>query len=57
MCPMCMTTAALIVGSVAATGGFAAIAVKTFGVRDAADIHCKANPAKEAPLSPAISPK
>jgi len=52
-----MTTAALIVGSVAATGGFAAIAVKTFGVRDTVDIHCTASPAKEAPPSPAISPK
>jgi hypothetical protein len=57
MCPMCMTTAALIVGSVAATGGFAAIAIKTFGARDIADIHCTASGAKEVPPSPATSSK
>ena len=28
MCPMCMTTAVLVAGSVASAGGLAAIAVK-----------------------------
>ena len=44
MCPVCLTTAALIAGSVTSTGGFAAVVVKKFGVKkfgakSAADIH------------------
>jgi hypothetical protein len=37
MCPMCITTALLIVGSVTSTGGLAAIAIRKFGVKNAAD--------------------
>jgi hypothetical protein len=39
MCPVCLTTALLIAGSVASTGGLAAIAIKTFGVKKAVDNH------------------
>jgi hypothetical protein len=31
MCPVCLTTAALIAGSVTSSGGLAAIAVRNFG--------------------------
>ena len=31
MCPVCISTAALIAGSVTSTGGLAAIAIKKFG--------------------------
>jgi hypothetical protein len=34
---MCLTTALLIVGSVTSTGGLAAIAIRKFGVKNAAD--------------------
>jgi hypothetical protein len=37
MCPVCLTTAALIAGSVTSTGGLAAIAVRKFGIKNAAD--------------------
>jgi len=37
MCPVCITTAALIAGSVTSTGGLAAIAIKRFGGKNAAD--------------------
>ncbi len=37
MCPVCLTTAALIAGSVTSTGGLAAIAIKKFGGKNAAD--------------------
>jgi hypothetical protein len=57
MCPVCLTTAALIAGSVAATGGLAAVAIKTFGVKDAGDIHCAASRSEEASPSPAPSSK
>ncbi len=33
MCPVCLTTAALIAGGVTSTGGLAAIALKSFGVK------------------------
>ena len=35
MCPVCLTTAALIVGKVTSTGGLAAIAIKKLGVNNA----------------------
>ena len=35
MCPLCLSTAALIAGSVTSTGGLAAIALKKFGVKNA----------------------
>ena len=31
MCPVCITTAVLIAGSVTSTGGLAAIAIRKFG--------------------------
>jgi len=34
MCPVCMTTAVLIAGSVASTGGLAAVALKKSGVKN-----------------------
>ena len=37
MCPMCIATAVLIAGSVTSTGGLAAIVIKKFGVKNAAD--------------------
>ena len=37
MCPMCLTTAALIAASLTSTGGIAAIAIRKFSVKDAAD--------------------
>jgi hypothetical protein len=39
MCPLCLTTAMLIAGSATSTGGVAAIAIKMFGVKNAADNH------------------
>ena len=35
MCPVCLTTAMLIGGSVTSTGGLAAIAIRRFGVKGA----------------------
>ena len=37
MCPVCITTAALIAGSVTSTGGLAAIAIRKFGGKNTAD--------------------
>jgi hypothetical protein len=37
MCPVCLTTATLIAGSVTSTGGLAAIAIKKFGGKNAVD--------------------
>jgi hypothetical protein len=39
MCPVCLTTAALIAGSVTSSGGLAAIAIKKFDVKNAVDNH------------------
>ena len=39
MCPVCLTTAVLIAGSVTTTGGLSAIAIKTFGVKNGEDNH------------------
>jgi hypothetical protein len=33
MCPACLTTAALIAGSVTSTGGLAAVVIKKFGIK------------------------
>ena len=35
MCPVCLTTAMLIAGSVTASGGIAAIAIRKFAVKNA----------------------
>jgi hypothetical protein len=37
MCPLCLTTVALIAGSLTSTGALAAIAIKKFGVKSIAD--------------------
>jgi hypothetical protein len=37
MCPVCLATALLIAGKVAATGGAAAIAIKKLGGKNAVD--------------------
>ena len=34
MCPVCMSTAALIAGSVTSTGGLAAVFIKKIGVKN-----------------------
>jgi len=34
MCPVCLTTAALIAAKVSSTGGLAAIAIKKFGLKN-----------------------
>ena len=35
MCPVCLTTAAVIAGSIVSTGGLAVIAIRKFGMKDA----------------------
>lgn len=47
MCPVCLTTAALIAGSVTATGGLVAIALSKFSVKNAADNSSPSTPTKE----------
>jgi hypothetical protein len=47
MCPVCITTAVLIAGSVVSTGGLAAVAMKKFGVKNAADNHSTSTQFKE----------
>ena len=37
MCPVCLTTAALIAGSVTSTGGLAAIVIRKFGAKNTED--------------------
>jgi len=37
MCPFCLTTAALIAISVTSTSGLAAIAIRKFGMKNAAE--------------------
>jgi hypothetical protein len=37
MCPVCITTAAMIAGSVTSTGGLAALAIRKFGGKNAVD--------------------
>ena len=39
MCPVCITTAALIAGSVTSSGGLAAIVIKKFGGKNPVDNH------------------
>jgi hypothetical protein len=47
MCPVCITTVALIAASVTSTGGLAATAIKKFGVKNAVDNNSAPNPSKE----------
>ena len=37
MCPVCLTTAALIAGGITSTGGLTAIAIRKFGTNNATD--------------------
>lgn len=46
MCPVCLTTAALIAGSVTSTGGLAAVVVKKFGAKSG-DKNPALTPSKE----------
>ena len=46
MCPMCLSTAALIAGSVTSTGGFAAIVIRKFSVRNAVKNHPAPTPSE-----------
>jgi hypothetical protein len=45
MCPLCVSTAMLIAGSVTSTGGLAAVAIKKLGVKNA--LNPSPNPTKE----------
>jgi hypothetical protein len=47
MCPVCITTAMLIAGSVTSTGGLTAIAIRKFGVKNAVSNHPAPTPSKE----------
>jgi hypothetical protein len=52
MCPVCLTTAALIAGSVTSTGGIAAVVIKKFGIKNtegknAADKNLEPTPSQE----------
>jgi hypothetical protein len=47
MCPVCLATALLITGSVASTGGLAAIVIKIFGVKKAGNINPAPTASKE----------
>jgi hypothetical protein len=43
MCPVCITTAALIAGSVTSSGGLAAVAIKKLGGKSTGDKHPNSN--------------
>jgi hypothetical protein len=47
MCPVCLATALLITGSVASSGGLAAIVIKKLGVKNAADNNPAPMPSEE----------
>jgi len=47
MCPVCLTTVALIAVSVTSTGGLAAIAIRKFAVKHA--VENKPDPASSKP--------
>jgi hypothetical protein len=46
MCPMCLTTAALIAASLTSTGGLAAIAIRKFGAKNTLDNNPASTPSK-----------
>jgi hypothetical protein len=48
MCPVCLTTAALIAVSVTSTGGLAAIAIRKFAVKHAADNNSATTPPNQS---------
>ena len=47
MCPVCVTTAMLIAGSVTSTGGVTAIAIRKFGGKNAVSNRPAPIPSKE----------
>ncbi|HEY4355835.1 MAG TPA: hypothetical protein VGN16_08820 [Acidobacteriaceae bacterium] len=47
MCPLCLSTAALIAGSVISTGGLAAFAIRKFGIKRAVDNNVTPTTARE----------
>jgi hypothetical protein len=47
MCPVCLATAVLVAVSITSTGGLASIAIKKFGVKNAADNHFAPTPSQE----------
>jgi hypothetical protein len=47
MCPLCVSTAMLIAGSVTSTGGLAAVAIKKFGMKNAVNNNPNPIPPKE----------
>ncbi len=47
MCPLCITTAVLIAGGATSTGGLAAVAIRKFAMKNAADNHPAPTPPKE----------
>jgi len=46
MCPVCLTTAALIAGSVTMSGGLAVIALRAFGAKAAAENNSATTPSQ-----------
>ena len=46
MCPVCLTTAALIAASLTSTGGLAAIAIRKFSVKNEVDDHPAPSPSE-----------
>ncbi|HTC47500.1 MAG TPA: hypothetical protein VK722_09285 [Candidatus Aquilonibacter sp.] len=49
MCPVCLSTAMLIAGSVSSSGGLAAIVIKKFGGKIAIDNKPASTPSKLTP--------
>jgi len=47
MCPFCFAAAVLLAGGVASTGGLAAIAIKKFGMKNAANNNPIPTPSEE----------
>jgi hypothetical protein len=48
MCPMCLTTAALIAASLTSSGGLAAIAIRKYGVKNTRDSDPAPTPSKQS---------
>jgi hypothetical protein len=48
MCPVCLTTAVLIAGSVTLTSGLATIAIRKFGMKNADNTNLAQTPSKSS---------
>jgi hypothetical protein len=46
MCPVCLTTVALIAGGITSTGGLTAIAIRKFGTNNAVDNNPRPTPSE-----------